>query len=633
MPTELDESVAQLLQMVRSCDIFECVALLSCAGSIREARIYVLPNRVKVFLEKNDGTTRVEETVAGLSCAFEKIASFCNAGHILIDTLTVRTQRPGASCDEFLLPEDEMYLLTLQAWKASLGTLLIATPAPAQHSKLMAEFKKELLALETFQSTIWIKSDKALKEAELTSRLSSEDKSVRFIHLYLRSSPPYGRDGIQHRTADVTSAMSTLFHFLQGSQLLTDTMIVKTNRTKETATAKLSASESEHTDSVYRLTSAFWCACAAICESTENHDLNRQAAQAAREQHIRNLLLAFLQVETDGVTLWNNLPANQKCYVSYEKIDMQKRKLEGLMLGGLDFKNSNFNDALLKRLQAPNTLFSQSSFHRTDLTDSNMVSVDASGADFSDAILCRAKFHKANLRGATFVNANLKGADFKQADLRGADLTNCNAEQAASFKKAIYDDETIVPADFPQLRDLIWKGHGADPYKLLLMQNVIHDNSAPLDFGGFLKLIRVGFDEARVDKALNMLKQDRFQLFVEQNDAAVLGVIKSQTDPNLVYASKLGIEGTFACCTQNFHACGGLRGSLCKHILVLVIGLVRANELDANQAALRVVASKNQTPSLNKDLMTAVFLRYSAAQTGELDWRPTETIPEDYYSF
>ena len=30
--------------------------------------------------------------------------------------------------------------------------------------------------------------------------------------------------------------------------------------------------------------------------------------------------------------------------------------------------------------------------------------------------------------------------------------------------------------------------------------------------------------------------------------------------------------------------------------------------------------------------MSAIFLRYKGAEAGEIDWRPTETIPEDYYS-
>jgi hypothetical protein len=31
--------------------------------------------------------------------------------------------------------------------------------------------------------------------------------------------------------------------------------------------------------------------------------------------------------------------------------------------------------------------------------------------------------------------------------------------------------------------------------------------------------------------------------------------------------------------------------------------------------------------------MSATFIRYKGAEAGEVDWRPTETIPEDYYAF
>jgi hypothetical protein len=30
--------------------------------------------------------------------------------------------------------------------------------------------------------------------------------------------------------------------------------------------------------------------------------------------------------------------------------------------------------------------------------------------------------------------------------------------------------------------------------------------------------------------------------------------------------------------------------------------------------------------------MTEAFLQYKGAEAGEVDWRPTETIPEDFYA-
>ena len=30
--------------------------------------------------------------------------------------------------------------------------------------------------------------------------------------------------------------------------------------------------------------------------------------------------------------------------------------------------------------------------------------------------------------------------------------------------------------------------------------------------------------------------------------------------------------------------------------------------------------------------MAATFLKYKGAEAGEIDWRPTESVPEDFYA-
>jgi len=145
--------------------------------------------------------------------------------------------------------------------------------------------------------------------------------------------------------------------------------------------------------------------------------------------------------------------------------------------------------------------------------------------------------------------------------------------------------------------------------------------------------LKAEFDKARVDKCIRMLKTERFSLFAEVKDDTLTGIVKSQTDEGLVYSCRLTNQGAFACCTQNLFPCGGLRGALCKHLLVLTIGLTKAGELDPARAYELVMASTARKPELDKDIMSETFLRYKGAQAGELDWRPTETIPEDYYAF
>ena len=155
----------------------------------------------------------------------------------------------------------------------------------------------------------------------------------------------------------------------------------------------------------------------------------------------------------------------------------------------------------------------------------------------------------------------------------------------------------------------------------------------PVDLKGFIASLTAATDRSRMDKATKMLKADRFQLFSEVTDAMLTGVVKSQTDPDLVYACRLTSKGDFCCCTQNLFACGGLRGALCKHLLVLLVGLAQSGVLDPSAAHAWVKESGKKKPKLDSEGMSATFIKYKGAQAGEIDWRPTETIPEDYYAY
>jgi hypothetical protein len=115
----------------------------------------------------------------------------------------------------------------------------------------------------------------------------------------------------------------------------------------------------------------------------------------------------------------------------------------------------------------------------------------------------------------------------------------------------------------------------------------------------------------------------------------VRGVVKSQTEPDKVYACVLTSDGTYACCSADLEQCLGLRGEPCKHLLVLVIGLARAGKLDPTTADEWLVAAKKKNTRWNKTVqneMADALLKYKGAQAGEVDWRPTETLPEDFYT-
>ncbi len=272
----------------------------------------------------------------------------------------------------------------------------------------------------------------------------------------------------------------------------------------------------------------------------------------------------------------------------------------------------------------------------TDLSGADLVGKDFANSDLTNAIfiganmtaarLTRTKLIDADLRMAVLHGANLTCANLTGANLRGADLKGAIVDDAL-WKNTTYDEHTRFPAGFVIPKNMKWAGQGPRP-----RQAKLEKSSKPVTFEDFMKRLPRTIDNAKLDKALSMLKAERFQLFSDVKDDYLVGVVKSQTDVNLVYSCRLLDDGSFSCCTQNLLPCGGLRGSLCKHLLVLIVGLAKAGQLDPTHADQWVLASRQKKPALDKDVMSETFLRYKGAEAGEVDWRPTETIPEDFYT-
>jgi len=155
----------------------------------------------------------------------------------------------------------------------------------------------------------------------------------------------------------------------------------------------------------------------------------------------------------------------------------------------------------------------------------------------------------------------------------------------------------------------------------------------PMDFGSFIGHVHAILDTGKLGRALKMLRAESFQLYSRKDDDALLGVVASQTGSGKVYASWLTAHGKYGCATPDLEDCLGLSGDICKHLLVLLIGLVRTNKMDAETAYNWIHATTSKLPGKDIQLVADAFIQYNGAQLGEIDWRPTETIPEDYYAF
>ena len=153
-----------------------------------------------------------------------------------------------------------------------------------------------------------------------------------------------------------------------------------------------------------------------------------------------------------------------------------------------------------------------------------------------------------------------------------------------------------------------------------------------VDFASLVQRLALITDMSRFSKARKMLQSERFRLFAEVTATHLVGVVRSQRDPNIFYSCVLKADGNFGCCSHDLVDCMGLNGKPCKHLLVLIIGLAKAGEFDLPTIDAWIQASTQKRPKLDQDLMADTLLRYKGAQAGEIDWRPTETIPEDFYS-
>ena len=331
-----------------------------------------------------------------------------------------------------------------------------------------------------------------------------------------------------------------------------------------------------------------------------------------------------------GIQKWNaSHVLLRQLKVNLNKLDLSGRDLKGIRIYVLDAKQVNLQGAILDQADMHGCNFTQAnlagaSCKSVHFRAAPMASADLSGADFTKARLRGVNLKKANCTGGNFTEA-----DFTGSDLCGADFTNAILDQALCTD-AKFDETTKFPKGFKPTLDMKWQGAGPSP--ALAVEVAKLKAKKPLDIDAFMKRLEGGVEGAKLAKALSMLKADRFKLYAQVTDDHLVGIVKSQGDPNLVYSCKLVANGVYGCCTQNLNICGGLRGSLCKHLLVLIVGLTKAGDLDPNAIDTWVLSSKGQKPVLDKDAMSETFLRYKGAEAGEVDWRPTETIPEDYYA-
>src|SRR5262249_33283900 len=159
------------------------------------------------------------------------------------------------------------------------------------------------------------------------------------------------------------------------------------------------------------------------------------------------------------------------------------------------------------------------------------------GADLRE---CNLRVVKA--RSASFKGADLRGADASHGQFQKADLSGAKLD-GVKWDRAEYDEATVWPAKFTPPRDLVWKGQGPDPRLTTPPAAAVAAAPAPaLTVEEFLERLPTLVDPSRLGNAKQMLKTERFQLFSQVEQDKLLGVVRSQSSEDRVYACKLASD-------------------------------------------------------------------------------------------
>ncbi len=330
-----------------------------------------------------------------------------------------------------------------------------------------------------------------------------------------------------------------------------------------------------------------------------------------------------------GVKKWNRLKAAERKAIDLGGLDLGGHDLTGAVLRGVGAKRASFVGATLVDAEMSDAVLDKADFSNADLQGANLKGVRAPEAVFRGAKLARATLARGMFFGVSFAGGDLTGADLSDTNLNKADFTGATLDGVA-LDKATFDLGTAWPAGFAIPAEVLFIGRGTDP-----RLSGKGKKAVATDIAGLVARLNAIIDPKRMKRTLDMLKSGRNQLFAEVEPTHVRGIVRSQKDEDLIYSCVLTEDGTYACCTPDLSPCLGLRGEPCKHLLVLLMGLARAGQLDPSTADRWVVAASGKNHRWNKTTKNHVsdtLLRYKGVEAGEVDWRPTETIPEDFYA-
>lgn len=110
--------------------------------------------------------------------------------------------------------------------------------------------------------------------------------------------------------------------------------------------------------------------------------------------------------------------------------------------------------------------------------------------------------------------------------------------------------------------------------------------------------------------------------FVELHDGKVQGVVSSGSDMSRVYVCLFSADGQdFSCSTNNNRRCGGLRGSPCKHLMLLMDEAIKQFGFPSVAATMRAEGLStldDPAAGTSQELLAALRLTQNVQPAGEI---------------
>jgi len=373
----------------------------------------------------------------------------------------------------------------------------------------------------------------------------------------------------------------------------------------------------------------------------------KAVVQPPTPSELREQLLAALKSGGAGIARWNDASDDERDLVEglssqefngvdWQRINLRDRELMGVKLAKANLSGADLSYTLLNRAQLKSARLDRATGWGTQLRAASLI----------DASLVQTSLHCAFLNDANLRGANLSDAVFENCDLRGADLSTANLHDTV-FRGSKIDEQTKWPKGFALTWNMVWAGSGPSPLpeppppppeppvEILeeteeLEQEAESGAEGAADLAGFLDQLEEHVSVGKLDKALDLLQATPLELFYDLSKTSVSGVVRAPDDPDLAFCCHLSDEGAYGCCSSNLATCNGLRGSLCKHLLVLLVGLVQKGVLPADRAAEWVAASTGNKPETDKELCSQSLERLESAGRGGATWKPVATNPDDF---